>query len=480
MPYGVLRWFDPRTGEAEIERRGRVYSARAHDVETAARRPGARVHFDIERSHGVEEAIDVRLRPGTRAARHQHRFGTLVGARRPYAKGPAPYATTHPELRSANAHPLEIARAWAGSVASGDTEGGLSLYAADAVVHFGEADLAGDVALAAWLEATPVFGSDRHARVRGGEDGDESVLISWEEPGLEETGTPEPGMQVRCRMAHARLAEQWVAEPASQTIGLGLGRPTLALSTRGDVGQDAKAAAEEVVRHVVDRLEEPVLFARVKLGHEPDPARLRPAVAEAALDVDGDLVRAHVAARTMPEALDVLARRLADQLEHRAKRRERLNRAAGIAGPGEWRHGDLPTDRPRYFGRPPEERRLVRHKSFAVGELTVDEAVFDMEQLDYDFYLFCERASGSDAIVDRRGDGSYRLTLTDPSGADVGRTVAPVEVDGTEVPVLGLDGAIERLDAGGEPRVFFVNGATCRGNVVYRRYDGHYGLIIPE
>jgi len=28
--------------------------------------------------------------------------------------------------------------------------------------------------------------------------------------------------------------------------------------------------------------------------------------------------------------------------------------------------------------------------------------------------------------------------------------------------------------------VFFVEPTTGRGNVVYRRYDGHYGLISPS
>ena len=39
---------------------------------------------------------------------------------------------------------------------------------------------------------------------------------------------------------------------------------------------------------------------------------------------------------------------------------------------------------------------------------------------------------------------------------------------------------IERLDASAEPHIFFANATTGRGNVLYRRYDGHYGLIVPE
>ena len=39
--------------------------------------------------------------------------------------------------------------------------------------------------------------------------------------------------------------------------------------------------------------------------------------------------------------------------------------------------------------------------------------------------------------------------------------------------------AVERLDVDVEPFVFFVEPESGRGNVVYRRYDGHYGLITP-
>ena len=46
-------------------------------------------------------------------------------------------------------------------------------------------------------------------------------------------------------------------------------------------------------------------------------------------------------------------------------------------------------------------------------------------------------------------------------------------------PELTLTQAEERLDASGERFVFFVNPDTGRGNVVYLRYDGHYGVITP-
>ncbi|WP_327048745.1 sigma 54 modulation/S30EA ribosomal C-terminal domain-containing protein [Microbispora sp. NBC_01189] len=36
------------------------------------------------------------------------------------------------------------------------------------------------------------------------------------------------------------------------------------------------------------------------------------------------------------------------------------------------------------------------------------------------------------------------------------------------------------MAASGLPFVFFAGRRTGRGNVVYHRYDGHYGLITPS
>ncbi|HXY28804.1 MAG TPA: sigma 54 modulation/S30EA ribosomal C-terminal domain-containing protein [Acidimicrobiales bacterium] len=475
MPDGVIRWFDAKAGEAEIARGGHVFPARADAIEPVARRAGARVHFDIERTNGTERAVDVRLRTGTRVSHRQHRFGTLVGARQADMKGPAPHASVHPQLREPAVHPLEVARSWATSVARGDIPAALALYASDATLHDGEQRLTGRTALEGWLEANPLLGSSRHAQVRGA---GEETLISWEPSGAEE-----PGLELRCRIAHGEIAEQWVSEaaaPAGQTTAEAGGGIQLAVFTKGGVAAADRATAEEAVRQIIDRLREPVLFARLKLFHEPDPARPRPAVAQAVLDVDGDLVRAQVAAPTMPEATNALVRRLHDRLEHRARHREYLHGSDAVAEPGEWRHGDRPTARPPYFDRPVEERELVRHKTFAVGELTPDEAAFDMEQLDYDFYLFSDLATGSDALIERVGDGSYRLTRSTASDLEPGPTAVRLEVSATEVPVLGVHDAMERLDSGAEPHLFYVDAVTGRANVLYRRYDGHYGLIAPE
>jgi len=250
--------------------------------------------------------------------------------------------------------------------------------------------------------------------------------------------------------------------------------------TRGTVPDGAERYAVEKIGALIGQIADPVLLARVKLTQAADPARERPATAQATVDINGEVVRAHVASHVMPEAIDLLHDRLRDRLEHRAEHRRELRRSSGIAEPGDWRHGDLPTIRPTYFDRPEEERQLVRHKTFAIDELTFDEAAFDMELLDYDFYLFRDLSSGEDSVLERGTDGGYRVTRLHPSANDNAPTAVAVEVAEETPAEATVEEAVLRLTDSGEPFVFFRNTSTQRGNVVYRRYDGHYGLITVD
>jgi ribosome-associated translation inhibitor RaiA len=247
----------------------------------------------------------------------------------------------------------------------------------------------------------------------------------------------------------------------------------------GDVPDGTRRYARKRLGPVIERIPEPVLFARVKLTQAPDPAVERPAIAQVTVDVNGEIVRAQRCAHDMREAIDLLQARLRDKLDHRAQHRHALRRRPAASPPGEWRHGDAPSDRPPYFNRPADERELVRHKSFVANEVTPDEAAFDMDQLDFDFHLFQERASGGDALLERLSNGSYRLTRVRPTAIEPGRAAVELVVSEHPAPVLGLDEAIERISASGERFVFFENAASGRGNVIYRRFDGHYGLLAP-
>lgn len=248
------------------------------------------------------------------------------------------------------------------------------------------------------------------------------------------------------------------------------------VATRGEIPDAARQYAVDKITQLGRYTRKPILFAQVKLSLESNPAQARPAVAEATLDVNGQAVRAHVAGTDLLEAADLLEARLRRNLVRQAERTEPVH--AGGPVEGEWRHGSLPAQRPEYFDRPVEDREVVRHKTFALRPMTADEASLDLELLGHDFYLFTEVHTGLDAVLHVLEGGRLRVHF----GGD--GTDRPADCDATIAMgepgvVLTLADAEERLDVGHEQMVFFVDADSGRGQVVYRRYDGHYGLITP-
>ena len=113
---------------------------------------------------------------------------------------------------------------------------------------------------------------------------------------------------------------------------------------------------------------------------------------------------------------------------------------------------------------------MVHHKTFALDELAVDEAADDMGMLDFDFYLFYELATGVDAVLHRRPDGRLGLRRLHPVDLAPATEAVDVELEPDAAPAVALDEAIEWLDVGGEPFVFFPGTSrTGRANVAYRR-----------
>lgn len=225
---------------------------------------------------------------------------------------------------------------------------------------------------------------------------------------------------------------------------------TVSVVVRGDVSDDAVAYAREKLARVAAHVGAPVPFARLRLTRLTDPAVDRPVLADVALDVRGEIVRAHVRGRHPREAADLLEERLRDRLTHRAQHRKGRRHAAP---PGGHNPGDAAT-------RPPDDLAVVPHAAFAMFDETAEEAAEDLDALGYRFHLFRDLASGSDALIERVDHG-HRVTLA------------------VSAPRMRVSDAVERLAATGEAFVFFREEATRRGNVLYRRDDGQFGLLTP-
>ncbi|MFD8413732.1 sigma 54 modulation/S30EA ribosomal C-terminal domain-containing protein (plasmid) [Streptomyces sp. HUAS TT3] len=247
---------------------------------------------------------------------------------------------------------------------------------------------------------------------------------------------------------------------------------------RGRVPQGADRYASRKVLAALEHVGEPVLAARVKLVQAANPAVVRAASAQALVNLNGRPVRAHVAATTMYEAVDLLQARLTARLARARRHPAPAARQRGAAPTAV--RGDGDEHRPHRLHLPAAERRIVRHKSFGLASQTPEDAIFDLEAMDYEFYLFTDTATGADSIVYRDvRTGHHRV-------ASAGGTGEPVasepcwEASTGPVPRTSLAEARTRLELTGLPFVFFLDTATGRGSVLYHRYDGHYGLITPR
>lgn len=243
------------------------------------------------------------------------------------------------------------------------------------------------------------------------------------------------------------------------------------VTLRGNVGGGAGDYARSKVEAVLEDVEQPVLRVHVVLDWRRDPAVERPAVAETGVDVDGMLVRAQAVRPTMTEAVDEMAERLRHRIRQSQARVREQHRWTALAEANEWRHGDLPRPATAYFPRPVGEREVVRHKSLASEPMTVDEAAYEMDLLDHGFFLFSERDTRQPVLIRRRGDGRYGVSSATPASGSATVVLEPGP------PTLSDREARERLEAGGEPHVFYLEPVSGEARVLYLRYDGDYGLI---
>ena len=250
------------------------------------------------------------------------------------------------------------------------------------------------------------------------------------------------------------------------------------VETHGRVPEGSADLAAAKVGSLLRVAAEPVLSAHVTVAVSADPAVARPAVAQATIDLNGRIVRAQAAGQTVRAAIEQMASRLLVRLGRAARNWEALRGTIPAAEPGQWRHQSIPAHRPPYFPRPGDQRAVISHASYAARPETPDEAAAELDLLDYDFHLFTERSTGQDSVI-YRTPGGYRLAMAHPKPSRLGPLPTSVTVSPLPAPRLTVQEAAERLDESGQPFTFFIDAATGRGCVLYHRYDGHYGLLVP-
>jgi hypothetical protein len=241
----------------------------------------------------------------------------------------------------------------------------------------------------------------------------------------------------------------------------------IAVLTSGDVLAKAREQVRRQITAFTRRAGQNVAAVRVRLTTYRQTKATRPALTQVNLLVDGRPVRAQLAAGFFTEATTLLRTRLQQQ----------LGRLAAPAAPRSWPDSFDRYRRPALATLPPAQRRVTRRKAYPLVRCGPDEAALTMDLMDYDFVLFVDAETGQDSLVHRVGPTGYRLTRLAglvPPGQPASM---PWTIGVDAVPRIGVEEAVDRLNATDLPYRFFEDATTGRGSVLYLRYDGHYGLL---
>jgi len=228
----------------------------------------------------------------------------------------------------------------------------------------------------------------------------------------------------------------------------------------GSFTGDEKACAQQVIARTLAGVEHPVEDARVRITRHRGPAPF--VVAQANVTVAERLVRAQSSAPTMTEA----AGRAAVRLRYGLILLDRYLSATGSGHPvfAGTRRAHLPPMLPaRSRPWPPVTGRgLLRSKIVPLAVQPPDAAALIMTLRDYDFHVFTDDDTGAESVVHRDRSGGCGL----------------LRLPGNARQALPLPEAVELLNASLRQRyLLFADPETGRGRVLYRRYDGHLGLI---
>lgn len=246
-----------------------------------------------------------------------------------------------------------------------------------------------------------------------------------------------------------------------------------------EIPGDELAAVRDQVASLDRYTDEPITGVRLTLRTGPGRTKNR-YVADAHVVFEGRVLAAHVAGPNPLEATDAAVRRLRRQL-----RRVASAEVARRNEPAEIRKAldDLAPDvsqRPRPSHKPPEERQIVRRRTYAAQPEATFDAISEMFDLDEEFHLFVHVRTGEDVVVHWRDE--LRVGLIHPRDsvlADETGDVVVAEANRYSDP-QPLDTVRAEMDLVNHRFLYFIDAEDGRGKVIYLRHDGDYGLVVPE
>ncbi len=178
---------------------------------------------------------------------------------------------------------------------------------------------------------------------------------------------------------------------------------------KADVSERFRAHAVEKLGKV-ERLNHRIIRLDVEVSEERNP-RLseHKERVEVTCVSKGPVIRAEAAAADLHTALDIVIDKLQARLRRAADRRHDRHgpRAADVAGPP--MTGSAPAAEPSEDEFVPADSPtgVSREKTFATEPMTLDEALFRMELVGHDFFLFPDSDTGLPSVVYRRKGYDY-------------------------------------------------------------------------
>jgi ribosomal subunit interface protein len=173
----------------------------------------------------------------------------------------------------------------------------------------------------------------------------------------------------------------------------------------------------------VERYDQKLMRADVELFHERNPRQSDKCQrVEITVMTRGPVVRAEACAKDFYSALDAAINKLDGRLRRAADRR-RVHRGrhapVSVAAATAGLPTDLPSLEPAADPSPVSTAlaehddgqpwRIVREKEHPADPMTVDDALFQMELVGHDFYLFLDKESGRPSVVYRRRGYDYGI-----------------------------------------------------------------------
>ena len=158
--------------------------------------------------------------------------------------------------------------------------------------------------------------------------------------------------------------------------------------------------------------------ATVELSRENTRAQDARIVAQITLDIDGAVLRGEERGANAVAAMDSVIN-VMDRRVERYKGKVYKSRQVKKAGKNlSLRTLEAPPIAPEQSPAVEEiaeaEGKVVRIKRFPMKPMTVDEAVFQMELLGHDFFLFVDSETEQHRLVYKRHDGDYGLIQPEP------------------------------------------------------------------